>query len=215
LKTKRKKLAENCAGWSDFDHPRFAAVRDLPVPCPAAIFCPTISGKNNRTGFMKTLHLLRHAKSAWDQPGLSDRERGLNKRGRRDAPRMGAALAARLAPMPLTVSPARRARLTLEGLCAGWPGLADFAHVTEDELYTFSAADVRKWLAQRDEQQDRVFIIGHNPALTDLANGLAAGGGLANLPTAGYLELTLQIDRWRDLRQGCALIEYSLFPRQL
>lgn len=47
---------------------------------------------------MKTLHLLRHAKSAWDNPAVVDRERGLNKRGRRDAPRMGAALAARMPP---------------------------------------------------------------------------------------------------------------------
>ena len=68
---------------------------------------------------MKTLHLLRHAKSAWDQPHLSDRERGLNKRGRRDAPRIGEMLAQRLAPMSIAVSPARRAQLTLEGLCTG------------------------------------------------------------------------------------------------
>jgi len=50
---------------------------------------------------MKTLHLMRHAKSAWNQPELSDRERELNKRGRRDAPRMGAALAHQLAPQAL------------------------------------------------------------------------------------------------------------------
>ena len=64
---------------------------------------------------MKTLHLLRHAKSAWDQPGLSDRDRGLNKRGRRDAPRMGAALANLVGPHSIAVSPAQRAQLTLQG----------------------------------------------------------------------------------------------------
>ena len=74
---------------------------------------------------MKTLHLLRHAKSAWDQPGLADRQRGLNKRGKRDAPRMGAALAAMIPPQSVAVSPAKRAQLTLDGLCAGWPALAD------------------------------------------------------------------------------------------
>jgi phosphohistidine phosphatase len=164
---------------------------------------------------MKTLHLLRHAKSSWDEPGLSDRERGLNKRGRRDAPRMGKALARRMEPMPVHASPARRAQLTLEGLCDGWPALADEEHSTDEALYTFSAEDLFGWLQRQDDRHEALFILGHNPALTDLANALAAGEGLANLPTAGYLELSLQIDRWRDLRQGCANIEFSLFPRQL
>lgn len=164
---------------------------------------------------MKTLHLLRHAKSSWDNPGQPDRERGLNKRGKRDAPRMGEALAQRMAPMAVDASPARRAQLTLDGVCDGWPALAEMDHRTVEDLYTFSAEDLFEWLRGRDDEQSAVFIIGHNPALTDLANALAGDDGLANLPTAGYLELSLQIDRWRDIRQGCALIEFSLFPRQL
>lgn len=164
---------------------------------------------------MKTLHLLRHAKSSWDEPGLSDRERGLNKRGRRDAPRMGAALARRMAPMAVAVSPARRAQLTLESLCDGWPALGEMHHSTVEDLYTFSADDLFAWLLGQDDEHEALFVIGHNPALTDLANALVADDGLSNLPTAGYLELSLQIDRWRDLRQGCATIEFSLFPRQL
>ena len=164
---------------------------------------------------MKTLHLLRHAKSAWDQPRLSDRERGLNKRGRRDAPRMGRALAARLAPLPVAASPALRAQLTLEGLCDGWPALGALQHRTEEALYTFSAADLCAWLCEQSDAVQTLFIIGHNPALTDLANALSGGERLANLPTAGYLQLSLHIDRWRDIRQGCGRIEDSLFPRQL
>ncbi|MCB1702683.1 MAG: histidine phosphatase family protein [Pseudomonadales bacterium] len=164
---------------------------------------------------MKTLHLLRHAKSSWDKPGLSDRDRGLNKRGKRDAPRMGQALARRLQPMAISVSPARRAQLTLGGLCDGWPALNQMDHVTEEALYTFSAEDLFAWLRERDEREAEQFIIGHNPALTDLANALAGNDGLANLPTAGYLELSLRIDLWNDLRQGCARMEFSLFPRQL
>ena len=164
---------------------------------------------------MKTLHLLRHAKSSWDSPGMPDRERGLNKRGRRDAPRMGAALAARLAAMPMSVSPARRAQLTLAGLCTAWPGLAELPHRTAADLYSFSAEAVLAWLQLQDDADAGLFIIGHNPSLTDLANFLVGDMALANLPTAGYLELTLDIDRWRDLGQGCGQIEYSLFPRQL
>ena len=164
---------------------------------------------------MKTLHLLRHAKSSWDDPQLSDRERGLNKRGKRDAARMGEALSRRMAPMAVVVSPARRAQRTLGGLCDGWPALAACDHITDEDLYTFAANDLLEWLLGQDEEQQSLFIIGHNPALTDLANALAGDDALVNLPTAGYLELALQIDHWRDMRQGCALIEFSLFPRQL
>jgi phosphohistidine phosphatase len=164
---------------------------------------------------MKTLHLLRHAKSAWNQPGLADHERGLNKRGKRDAPRMGKALAARMAPLSVTASTARRAQLTLEGLCAGWPALAELPHRSEEALYTFSAAELFAWLAARPAEQAALFIIGHNPALTDLANQLDEEARLANLPTAGYLQLALRIDRWSDIRQGCGRIEYRLFPREL
>ena len=126
-----------------------------------------------------------------------------------------AAAASGFAPMAIDVSPARRAQLTLEGLCDGWPALGEIEHVTGEDLYTFSAEDLFDWLRARDDQRQALFIIGHNPALTDLANALAADDGLANLPTAGYLELSLQIDRWRDLRQGCGSIQFSLFPRQL
>ena len=164
---------------------------------------------------MKTLHLLRHAKSSWDQPDLSDRQRRLNKRGRRDAPRMGAALAQILSPVPVVVSPAKRAQLTLEGLCAGWPELATLSHDTEEELYTFSGRDLVEWVAARRSDSDSLFIISHNPGLTELVNTLVGDYSLDNLPTAGYVQLELQIDRWQDLRQACAVISHSLFPRQL
>ena len=164
---------------------------------------------------MKVLHLMRHAKSSWDQPGLADRDRGLNKRGRRDAPRMGAVLSQRLAPISIAVSPARRAQLTLEGLCDGWPALRDLQHDTEEALYTFSADDLLGWIASQEDSHRRLFMIGHNPAFTDLVNHLTGGHSLDNLPTAGYVELALAIDRWRDLREACAVMSHCLFPKQL
>ena len=164
---------------------------------------------------MKTLHLLRHAKSSWDHPYLSDRDRVLNKRGNRDAPCMGEALAQRMAPMSIAVSPARRAQLTLDGLCAGWPALGDESHYTEEDLYTFSSDDLLQWITEREDNPGALFIIAHNPALTDLVNTLTGHYSLDNLPTAGYIELALQIDHWRNLRQGCGVVQYSLFPKQL
>ena len=163
---------------------------------------------------MKTLHLLRHAKSAWDQPGLGDRDRGLNKRGRRDAPRMGEALSAEVPAQTVFVSPARRAQLTLEGLCAGWPDLTQWQHVTDEALYTFAAGDLLYWIAACPDQRDSVFIIGHNPALTELVNTLGQRV-LDNLPTAGYARLLLNVDTWAMLEPGCASLEQLLLPRKL
>ena len=164
---------------------------------------------------MKILHLMRHAKSSWDNPGLADRDRGLNKRGKRDAPRMGEALSQRMAPMTVAVSPARRAQLTLEGLCDGWPAMRDLQHYTEEDLYTFSAEDLLEWIAVQEDRHRRLFMIGHNPAFTDLVNYLTGDETLDNLPTAGYVELALAIDQWRDMDRACAVIAHSLFPKQL
>lgn len=164
---------------------------------------------------MKTIHLLRHAKSSWDQPGLADRARGLNRRGRRDAPRMGAALAAMIPPQSVAVSPAQRAQLTLEGLCAGWPALADFPHCTEEDLYTFDSRDLSDWIAAQDDRQTSLFIIGHNPALTDLVNEVCGGWELDNLPTAGYARIELSVGSWRALGEGRGRLACTLFPKQL
>ena len=164
---------------------------------------------------MKTLHLLRHAKSAWDQPGLSDRERPLNKRGRRDAPRMGEALAKMIEPLPVAASPARRAQLTLGRLCDGWPELSALTHRTEEALYTFSVDQLLEFIRAQDDGLAALFLIGHNPALTDLVNSLGRGDYLPNLPTAGYARLVLEIDVWRELSSGCGRVEQLLFPKQL
>lgn len=164
---------------------------------------------------MKTLHLLRHAKSSWAEAGVDDHDRDLNERGRRDAPRMGVALAERLEAQTLYVSSALRAQRTLEGLCQGWPALGAQTHVTDQALYTFAWEEVLEWLQDLRIESDTVFLVGHNPALTDLCNQLVARRALDNLPTAGYLRLSIDIERWCDLTEGVASLEGWLFPRDL
>ena len=160
------------------------------------------------------LHLLRHAKSSWDDGSASDRERGLNNRGRRDAPRMGAYLSGYLAPMPVHASPALRAQLTLGGLCDGWQALSDQPHYTVEALYTFSASEVIDWLREEGTGKS-MFLIGHNPAFTELVNWVAGRPALDNLPTAGYVHLALTVSRWADLEPGCGDIRRYQFPREL
>ena len=116
--------------------------------------------------------------------------------------------------MSIAVSPARRAQLTLAGLCEGWPELGEIEHSTVEALYTFSSNDLFEWIAEQQDT-DALFMIGHNPGMTSMVNTLSGQFVLGNLPTAGYVELALQIDCWRDLQPGCAAVTFSLFPKQL
>ena len=113
------------------------------------------------------------------------------------------------------VSPAVRAQQTLAGLCEGWPALGEQAHVTEEALYTFSTVALFEWIAAYRADARRLFLIGHNPALTELVNVLCGDNLLHNLPTAGFTELALRIDAWDALGQGCAELQYRVFPREL
>lgn len=166
---------------------------------------------------MKNLYLMRHAKSSWEDPSLADIERPLNQRGRRDAPKMGATLGARLVPMTFHVSPAERAQRTFRGMRKNWSGLKKTHGVTTPPLYTFDYLEVLDWIARQPAETDRLALIGHNPALTELVNYFVGPGTMDNLPTAGWVELLLGIDDWSQARHavGKGELVYRLFPREL
>lgn len=166
---------------------------------------------------MRSLCLLRHAKSSWRDRQLTDHDRGLNKRGQRDAPRMGRALGQRLPPRTFYVSSARRAQLTFDGLMAQWQGLTAQHRVSEPSLYTFDVDDLLGWLMNRPITETVCTVIGHNPALTDLVNYLVGASSIDNVPTAGWIELSLPINDWRELSSmgPVATIDFTLFPREL
>ena len=166
---------------------------------------------------MKNLHLLRHAKSSWGNPSLSDSERPLNGRGRRDAPRMGAALGARLTPMTFHVSPAERAQQTFTAVQQSWAGLEVEHGITAPPLYTFDHREVLRWIAAQSDDTDSLALVGHNPAFTELINFFVGPGTLQNLPTAGWAELSIPIDEWSqapDAKGEGELVDH-LFPKSL
>ena len=145
---------------------------------------------------MKTLLLLRHAKSSWDNSDLADFDRPLNGRGRHDAPRMGRLLAERdLTPDLIVTSSARRAATTAElvALAAGYDG---DIHYTRD-LYLADGDAYLEVAAQTADDVARLLLIGHNPDLEELLALLA--GHEERLPTAALAHLRLTLDHWRDL----------------
>jgi phosphohistidine phosphatase len=145
---------------------------------------------------MKTLLVLRHAKSSWSDPALDDHDRPLSKRGRRDGPRMGALLrACGLMPDVVISSDAVRARLTAEAVAeaARFTGQS----LLDRRLYLASPADIRAVLRTVPDEAETVMIVGHNPGLEELVAQLT--GEQRDLPTAALAQIVLPIDRWRDL----------------
>ena len=140
----------------------------------------------------------------------------MNGRGRRDAPRMGAALGDRLPPMTFRVSPAERAQQTFGALQQSWAGLEVHHGITTPTLYTFDYREVLRWIAAQPDDTDSLALVGHNPAFTELVNFLWSGT-LDNLPTAGWAELSIRIDEWSQApdAKGEGELVYHLFPKSL
>jgi phosphohistidine phosphatase len=146
---------------------------------------------------MKTLLVLRHAKSSWNDTSLDDHDRPLNARGERDAPRMGELMRKhRLTPDVIISSDATRAQLTAEaaGEAAGYTGTV----LLDNRLYHAGAADIVAVLRTVPKTNAGiVMIVGHNPGLEQLIAELTSE--YEDLPTAALAQILLPIDRWRDL----------------
>jgi len=154
---------------------------------------------------MKTIHLIRHAKSSWEDSGLSDINRPLAQRGINDCKIMGEHLiGAGWNHQNIYCSQAQRAQLTIAGIaeaCAqlDWVSLPqmNIEWQVAPKLYTFSADVLIDWLSEYSDEFDEVTLVGHNPALTDLINQLS-DTNLSNLPTCSYAQLTAEIHQWQE-----------------
>jgi phosphohistidine phosphatase len=143
---------------------------------------------------MKTLFLVRHAKSSRDNPLLADRDRPLDDRGKTDAPRLGARLAQRGIRLDLLVSsPALRA-LTTAQLFADALGGERRDIVVDDRLYACTAQAVLAIIHAFDAKLERVMLFGHNPEFSDLAGRLS--GKRINMPTCAVAEFSFDTKTW-------------------
>ncbi|HYA09722.1 MAG TPA: histidine phosphatase family protein [Gaiellaceae bacterium] len=169
----------------------------------------------------KTLYLLRHAKSSWDEAGLADRDRPLAPRGRKAARRIAKHLRDHeIAPAIVLCSSALRARQTLDAIL---PALAGEPEVLiEDALYAAGADSLLARLRAVPETVPSVLLIGHNPGIGDLAFMLAGGGDGAALqrlregfPTGALATLEIAEAGWSGLGDGSASLTGYVVPREL
>jgi len=152
------------------------------------------SAQRHGAGNMKTLFLVRHAKSSWDDASLPDEERPLNERGKRDAPRMGKRLAKRHVKADLILSsPARRALATAKVIAES----IDYKRtriVVDERLYPGAADEILNIIQRLGKKLDRVMIVGHNPALAELAHRLSSE--ITRMPTGAVAEFTFDTKSW-------------------
>jgi phosphohistidine phosphatase len=161
---------------------------------------------------MKTLYLLRHAKSSWSFDELSDQERPLNDRGRDDAPLMGQALAKRrICPDLVVSSPAVRAMSTAV-LVAREMRYPHEKIVVEPSIYGAEVDDLLAVIRNLPDAAGSVLLVGHNPTITETANALSPTN-FDEMPTAAVVCLHFDCDQWEQVSKANAEFYFYDYPR--
>lgn len=159
--------------------------------------------------------MIRHAKSSWANPLQSDFERPLNDRGERDAPAMGKHLGKLgLKPDLIIASTAKRAAQTAKKIAASI-GYDEAAIQWQDKLYHCIPAVFEEVIYEIDDSLGQVFIVAHNPGITDFVNQLAPDFSIDNMPTCGVAAARFDAESWSDFNQHNKKVILFEYPRKL
>ncbi|OGX91559.1 SixA phosphatase family protein [Hymenobacter coccineus] len=161
---------------------------------------------------MKTLYLLRHAKSSWSFDDLTDQERPLNDRGRDDAPRMGQALAKRGIKLDALVSSSAVRALSTAVLVARELGFAHEKIVVDPAIYRADADALLAIIRALPDAAESALLVGHNPTITDAANALSPSS-FDELPTAAAVCLRFSTDSWEEVARANAEFYFYDSPK--
>lgn len=160
---------------------------------------------------MKTLYLVRHAKSSWESD-LEDHKRPIKKRGKADCLLVSDKVAAELAsPQKIISSDATRALLTAQFFKDAW-NIDDVDFRTDHDLYDFDGQQVMRIIKSLDNSWDRIMIVGHNHAFTFIVNMLG-DSYIENVPTCGFVMLEFEEENWNDISTGHTV--KTIFPKEL
>jgi phosphohistidine phosphatase len=168
----------------------------------------------NNTYSLKTLFLIRHAKSSWDNFTLSDFERPLNDRGKTDAPKMAKRLRTRGIKIDAFLSsPARRAKKTAEYFIKEFDRDKDEV-IFISSLYDASVSDFNAAIKTIDDKYNTVALFSHNPGITQLANELVSGAEIDNMPTCSVFAVTANVDKWKDFAKTKKEFLFFDYPKK-
>ena len=164
---------------------------------------------------LKTLLLIRHAKSSWDDPGLTDYERPLNERGKKDAPAMAEKLYERGIKIDAFVtSPARRARKTAEQFAKRYKKEKEDL-LLKTELYMATDEAFNSVVEKLDDDFDCVAVFSHNPGITDFANSLTDDIRIDNIPTCGIFAVSIEAKKWNKFKEAKKKFLFFDYPKAL
>lgn len=162
---------------------------------------------------MKTLFVIRHAKSSWSVPGMSDFERPLNERGIRNAPEMAARLRATgHKPDVIVSSTALRTRMTSAAFAKEF-GLGNDVLVWEDTLYHASAERIGAVVSRIDNSFHQAIVCCHNPGITDYVNTLCADVVVDHMPTCAIFAVEADIESWEEMDDAPKRFLFFDYPR--
>ena len=163
---------------------------------------------------MKTIILVRHAKSSWKDPGLDDFDRPLNKRGKRNAPFMGQKLKeGNILPDLILSSPAKRARKTAT-IIAKAIGYPKKKIVLDPGMYHCSGWYLLEMMRKQDDKHDAIMIFGHNPGFNDFADILLDRNPVYNIPTTGVYCIRFDVDSWTEIQAGKGESVFFDYPKR-
>lgn len=161
---------------------------------------------------MKQVLLVRHAKSRWDEFGVTDHDRGLNTRGLKAAPMMARRLLDNGVALDAIISStAKRARLTASFIAEA---LAVDVIETRSEIYGASPVDLFELIKGLFNTWEKVALVGHNPELTYLVNQLSPAREIANIPTCGMAMLAFDVQSWHQVRIDNAQLQWFDYPKR-
>lgn len=162
---------------------------------------------------MRTLYLVRHAKSSWDFPALDDMNRPLNKRGKHDAPKMGRLLKEKgEQPDLLISSPAKRAFSTAKRIAKelGYPA-KDI--IKDKRLYMADVENFFSVISKAGKKVNKLMLFSHNYGITYFANYIS-GSNIDNIPTCGVVRIDLDLDSWKNIETQKGKLIYFEYPKK-
>ncbi|MBS1597138.1 MAG: histidine phosphatase family protein [Bacteroidetes bacterium] len=161
---------------------------------------------------MKTVLLVRHAKSSWDDASVKDFDRTLNERGKKNAPEMAARIVKRKIDIGLLISsPAKRAKTT--AILFGKEFKMNEADILFDkDLYHAEPSVFFNIISNIDDKYKSIAVFAHNPGITEFANLLTAMR-IDNIPTCGVFAIAVEIERWNDFNKGKKNFLFFDYPK--
>ena len=162
---------------------------------------------------MKSLYIIRHAKSSWADISEPDFERSLNERGKKDAPMMAKRLVDRKINIDTFISsPATRAKKTCGYFCSAYKSSPDHI-IYVAELYHASVETFYAVISKLDNKIKHAAVFSHNPGITDFVNTLCKEAQIDNMPTCAIFAVSAPVEAWKDFRQSEKQFLFFDYPK--